>query len=136
MRKLIAAINMTIDGFCDHTAIIPDDEIHQYYADLIARADIILYGRITYQLMEYWKSVVENPTGNRATDEFAAVMDKIPKMVFSTSIKHINWQSAKLANNDLKDEVVKLKQQPGNEILLGSRSLIIQLMKLKLIDEY
>lgn len=82
MRKLIAAINMTLDGIYDHTLIPADLELHQHYADLLGTADTILYGRITYQLMEYWKSVVENPTGDKATDEFAVMMDSIPKLVF------------------------------------------------------
>ena len=56
MRKVIAAINMTLDGFCDHTAIIPDEEIHQHYTELLSKGDAILYGRITYQLMEYWRT--------------------------------------------------------------------------------
>lgn len=136
MRKLIAAINMTLDGLCDHTAIIPDDEIHQHYADLLSNADTVLYGRITFQLMEYWQTVVENPTGNKAMDEFAVIMDNIPKIVFSHTLKNIEWKSAMLANLDLEEEVLELKQQPGKDIFVGSRSLIIQLMKLNLIDEY
>jgi hypothetical protein len=83
MRKLIAGINMTLDGYCDHTAIIPDEEMHQHYAELLSSAGAILYGRITYQLMEYWRDVLENPTGEKATDDFAVAMDKIPKIVFS-----------------------------------------------------
>jgi dihydrofolate reductase len=136
MRKIIAAINMTLDGFCDHTAIIPDEELHQHYADLLSNADTVLYGRITYQLMEYWKTVVENPTGNKAMDEFAVIMDKIPKIVFSHTLKNVEWGSAKLANRDIEEEVLELKQQSGKDIFVGSRSLIIHLMKLNLIDEY
>src|SRR4051812_49236707 len=98
MRKIVAAINMTLDGFCDHTAIIPDEELHQHYADLLTCADTILYGRITYHLMEYWKPIVENPTGNKSTDEFAVIMDKVPKIVFSRSLKQVEWESARLAN--------------------------------------
>ncbi len=136
MRKLIAAINTTIDGFCDHTAGIPDDEIHQHYADLLRSADAVLYGRITFQLMEYWQTVVENPTGNKAIDEFAVIMDNVPKIVFSHTLKNIAWKSAKLANRALEQEVLELKQQSGRDILVGSRSLIVQLMKPNLIDEY
>ena len=139
MRKLIAGINMTLDGFCDHTAIIPDEEIHQHYADLLSNADTILFGRITYQLMEYWQTVVENPTGNKSMDEFAVVMDSIPKIVFSNTLKNVEWKSAKLANRALEEEVLELRQSGGlgsKDILVGSRSLIIQLMKLNLIDEY
>ncbi len=135
MRKLIAAINMTLDGFCDHTAITPDDEIHQHYADLLKNADVVLYGRITFQLMEYWQTVVENPTGNKAMDEFALIMHSIPKIVFSHSLKNVDWESAKLAKRDLEEEVLELKKQSGKDILVGCRSLIIQLMKLNLIDE-
>lgn len=136
MRKLIAAINMTLDGFCDHTAGIPDDEIHKHYADLLSNADIILYGRITYELMEYWKTVVKNPTDNKAMNEFAVIIDNIPKIVFSHTLKNVEWESAKLANRDLEEEVVELKKKSGKDILVGSRCLIIQLMKLNLIDEY
>lgn len=127
---------MTLDGFCDHTAIIPDDEIHQHYADLISNAGTILYGRITYQLMEYWKTVVDNPTGNKATDDFAVIMNNIPKIVFSRNLKNVEWESAELAKSDIMEEVSALKQKPGKDILVGSRSLIIQLMEQNLIDEY
>ena len=68
MGKLIAAINMTLDGFCDHTAMIADDELHEHYSDLISNAGALLYGRVTYQLMEYWRTVLENPTGNKPMD--------------------------------------------------------------------
>src|SRR5690349_10127346 len=136
MRKLIGAINMTLDGFCDHTAVSPDEEVHQHYADLISSADVILYGRITYQLMEYWQEVVSNPTGNKLIDHFAVVMDKIPKIVFSNTLKDIAWESAKLANRDLEEEVLELKQQTGKDILVGSRSLIVSLLKRNLLDEF
>jgi len=141
MRKVIASLNMTLDGYCDHTAIIPDDEIHQHYADLLSGAGTLLYGRITYQLMEFWQTVVKNPTGNKAMDEFALIMDKVPKIVFSHTLKNvgpiaIGWESAKLANRVLEEEVLVLKQQSGKDIYVGSRSIIIQLMKLNLIDEF
>jgi dihydrofolate reductase len=136
MRKLVAAINMTLDGFCDHTAIVPDDEIHQHYCDLLRDAGIVLYGRITFELMKYWQLVLEHPTGSKAADDFAAVIDEIPKVVFSNTLKSVEWQSARLANRSLEDEALELKQQPGKDILVGSRSLIMQLMKLNLIDEY
>jgi len=139
MRKLIAAINMTLDGFCDHTAGIPDEEIHQHYMELLNEGDAILYGRITYQLMEYWQSLVKNPSGEKTMDDFAMSIDKIPKIVFSHTLKNLEWESAKLANRTIKEEVLELKQSReggSKNILVGSRSLIIQLMKLNLIDEY
>jgi dihydrofolate reductase len=136
MRKIIAGINMTIDGFCDHTVISPDEEIHQHYAELLREADAILFGRITYELMQYWQTIVKNPSGEKATDDFAMVIDKIPKIVFSHKLKSTGWDSAKLSDHSLEEMVSELKQQPGSHILVGSRSLIIQLMKLNLIDEY
>lgn len=137
MAKLIAAINMTLDGFCDHTAMIADEEIHQHYNDLLSNADTIIYGRITYRLMEsYWPTVVKNPTGNKPTDEFAATIDKIPKIVFSNTLKNVDWKTAKLAKRDLKEEVLELKQQSGKDVLVGSPSLIAALTRLGLIDEY
>jgi dihydrofolate reductase len=136
MRKLIAAINVTLDGFCDHTAMIADEELHQHYADLLAGAAVILYGRKTFQLMEYWLNVLQNPTGDKATDEFALVIDRIPKVVFSNTLEHVEWSSARLADRSLEEEVSALRQQPGNDILVGSPSLIASLTKLNLIDEY
>ncbi len=127
---------MTLDGFCDHTSGIPDEEIHQHYTELLNQGDTILYGRITYQLMEYWQPLVKNPSGEKTMDDFARAIDNIPKIVFSHTLKDVQWDSAKLANQALKEEVLELKQQPGRDILVGSRSLIIQLMKLNLIDEY
>jgi dihydrofolate reductase len=138
MRKVIAAINMTLDGFCDHTAISPDEEIHQHYTDLLSEGDAILYGRITYQLMEFWQPLAKNPSGEKSMDDFAVAIDKIPKIVFSHTVKNVSWQSAKLANRTLEEEVSALKQSPNGEsknIFVGSRSIIIQLMKLNLIDE-
>jgi dihydrofolate reductase len=136
MRKLIAAINMTLDGYADHTAVIPDDEIHQHYADLLSNAGIVLYGRITYQLMEYWRDVLANPTGNKSMDDFAVVMDKTPKLVFTNSLHGVEWKSAKLAERDIESEVSELKQQSGKDVFVGSPGLIVALTKLKLIDEY
>lgn len=136
MRKVIAAINMTLDGFCDHTAIIPDEEIHQYYADMLDNADVVLYGRITYQLMQFWQTLIKNPSGEKSMDDFALAIDKIPKIVFSNKLTNTEWDSAKLANQPIEVEISELKHQAGKDILVGSRSLIICLMKLNLIDEF
>ena len=137
MRKVIAAMNMTFDGFCDHTAMIADDELLQHYNELLSNADTLLYGRITYQLMEsYWPTVVKNPTGNKPTDEFAVLIDNISKIVFSRTLKNVDWKNVKLAKEGIKEEVLELKQQTGKDILAGSPSLIVTLMQLDLIDEY
>lgn len=136
MRKVVAAINMTLDGFCDHTSIIPDDELHVHYQKLVSNAGVLLYGRITYQLMEFWPTLVKNPSGVKHMDDFAVAMDKAPKIVFSRSLKSVDWHSAKLSTRDLKEEVLELKKQSGGDIMVGSRSLIVALLNLNLIDEF
>jgi len=140
MRKLIAAINMTLDGFCDHTAGIADDELHQHYNAILSNADTLLFGRITYQLMEsYWPAVVKNPTGNKPEDEFAVLIDNISKIVFSRTLKNVDWKNTVLKKEVIKEEVLELKQSlngGSKNILVGSPSLIVALMQLDLIDEY
>jgi len=137
MRKLIAAINMTLDGFCDHTAVIADDELHQHYNELLSSAGTLLYGRITYQLMEsYWPTLVKNPSGNKPTDEFAVLIDNISKIVFSRTLKNVDWKNTTLKKEVIKEEILELKQQTGNDIFVGSPSLIVALTQLDLIDEY
>jgi dihydrofolate reductase len=136
MRKVIAAINMTLDGFCDHTAGIPDEEIHDHYADLLKNAGVVLYGRITYQLMQYWQTLINNPSGEKSMDDFALAIDQIPKIVFSNTLENTGWDTAQLSDQPLEAAVLALKQQSGKDIFIGSRSLIIQLMNLNLIDEY
>lgn len=135
MRKIIGAINMTLDGFCDHTAVDADENIHQHYAHLLNEADDILYGRITYGLMGYWKTLLKNPSGEKQMDDFAKAIDGINKIVFSHTLKDTEWNSARLAKGNLEEEVSALKQGPGRDILAGSRSLIIQLLNLNLLDE-
>ena len=137
MRKVIAAINMTLDGFCDHTAVDADDEIHQHYSELLKNSDTIIYGRITYQLMEsYWPTIVKNPTGEKSTDEFAVEINNISKIVFSHTLKDVDWKTAKIAKRDIEEEVLELKKQAGKDILVGSPSLIINCLKLNLVDEF
>jgi dihydrofolate reductase len=140
MRKLIAAINMTLDGFCDHTSMIADDEIHQHYNELLSNADTLIYGRITYQLMEsYWPSVVKNPTGNKPMDEFAVLIDNISKIVFSRTLKNVDWKNTELKKEVIKEEILELKQSRNGgrkHILVGSPGLIAALTQLDLIDEY
>jgi len=140
MKKLIAAMNMTLDGFCDHSAMIADDEILQHYCELLNNTDTLIYGRITYQLMEsYWPTVIKNPTGNKPTDEFAITIDSISKVVFSRTLKKVDWKNSKLVKDDVKEEILALKQSSNGgskNILVGSPGLIITSMQLDLIDEY
>ena len=127
---------MTLDGFCDHTAgIIADEELHNHYTDLLNNAGVLLYGRTTYQLMQFWQTLLKNPSDEKSMNDFAISIDKVEKLVFSHTLKDTSWDTAQLANKSLDEEVLELKQQSGKDILVGSRSLIIQLMKLNLIDE-
>jgi dihydrofolate reductase len=137
MRKIIAAINMTLDGFCDHTAMIADDEVHEHYNELLRNAGLLLYGRKTYQLMEsYWPSVVKNPTGNKPMDDFAVLIDNASKIVFSRTLKNVSWRNTELKKEIRKEEILELKHRGGKDILVGSPGLIVALTELNLIDEY
>ncbi|NEU08009.1 dihydrofolate reductase [Flavihumibacter sp. R14] len=140
MRKLIAAMNMTLDGFCDHTAGIADDELHEHYSELLNKAGSILYGRITYQLMEdAWPAIVKNPTGNKAIDEFAVIMDNAHKIVFSRTLKEVHWRNTTLKNKIVRNEILELKESRNGgskDLYVGSPNLIVALGNLGLIDEY
>lgn len=139
MRKVVAAFNMTLDGICDHTAGIPDKEIHQHYTALLGQGAAILYGKTTYQLMEFWRRFLENPSEEKSMNNFARAIDQIPKIVFSHTLNKVGWESATIAQGDLKNEVLDLKQSRdggSKDILVGSRSLIIQLLKFNMIDEF
>jgi len=130
-------MNVTLDGFCDHTAMIADDEIHEHYNELLRNTGTLIYGRITYQLMEsYWPSVVKDPTGNKPMDEFAMLIDNISKIVFSRTLKNVEWKNTELKNEIIKEEILELKQQAGKDIGVGSPGLIAAFTQLGLIDEY
>ncbi len=137
MRKIIAAINMTLDGYCDHTVGIVDDELHEHYNAVLRNMDTLLYGRTTYQLMEsYWPSVVKNPTGNKPIDDFAVLIDNIEKIVYSRTLPSVTWKNSTLKREVNKAEIEALKQLPGKPIGVGSPGMIAQLSELALIDEY
>ena len=130
-------MNMTLDGYCDHTVMMADDEIHEHYNELLRSAGALIYGRITFQLMESsWPSIVKNPTGNKPMDEFAVLIDNIPKIVYSQTLKSVDWKNTELKNEIVKEELVELKQQQGMDIFVGSPSLIVELGNVNLIDEY
>lgn len=136
MPKIIAALNMTIDGYCDHTVGIPDEQLHQHYTELLYTAGVVLYGRTTYQLMEYWRGVLEHPTGQKEMDDFAVAIDQVPKVVFSRALTEVDWASARLATQELAEELQELQLQLEKDIFICSPSLISQATQLGLIDEY
>ena len=130
---------MSIDGYCDHTAMNPGEEVHDHFSELIRNGSAILYGRKTYELMTFWKTLLEKPSGDKSMDDFARAIDSIPKIVFSHTMKDkgeaVDWTSARLSERTPEEEVKTLMQQPGKDILVGSRSLIIHLLNLGIIDE-
>jgi dihydrofolate reductase len=136
MRKVIAAINMTLDGVCDHRVGIVEEKLHQHYSDLINNSSVILYGRTTFELMKFWQTLLQNPSGVKTMDDFAISIDKIPKIVFSKTLKDTSWDSAKISDKSLTEKISELKKQAGKDILIGSRSLIIELLNRNLIDEF
>jgi dihydrofolate reductase len=97
MRKLIAGMSMTLDGFCNHTAMFADEELHEYFNDMLRNADMLIYGRTTYQLMEsYWPTLIKNPSGNKPMDDFAVLIDNIPKIVYSRTLNDVTWNNSEL----------------------------------------
>jgi dihydrofolate reductase len=136
MRKLIYAINVTLDGCCDHTKVSPDEELFEYYIGLVRDADLFVYGRKTYQLMvPYWPDIAKNPSGETKSDvEFAQAFDSKNRVVFSRSLESADEKS-RIVRTDLKDEVLRLKQEPGNYILTGGVDIPEQLIELGLVDE-
>lgn len=129
-------MNMSLDGYCDHTEMNADDEIHKHYTELLRNSAAIVYGRKTFELMEFWPPLVKQPSGNKAMDEFAVVMDDIPKVVFSRTLTAVDWETARLATRDLAEEIADLRAQENGDVLVGSPSLIVALTRLKMIDEY
>lgn len=137
MRKLIFAINTTLDGCVDHTKQIGDEETHEYFTHLMRDVDLLVFGRKTYQLMvPFWPEVAKNQSMTRASNEFARTFDSINKIVFSRSLDRAEDRNTKIVRTNLHDEILKLKQQQGKNILLGGVSVPSQLMELGLVDEY
>lgn len=135
-RKIIASINITLDGYCDHTSVDPDEEVHDHYTDLLKNAGLVLYGRHTFELMKYWKDIIDSPSDIPSMNEFAKVMDEVPKLVFSNTLQSTDWDSVKLSTKGLHETVLELKQTEGGDVYVGSPGLINTLTQSGLIDEY
>lgn len=139
MRKLVFAINMTVDGCCDHTKVHGSDEILDHFARLLREVDVLVYGRKTYQLMvPFWPDVARNHSGQtRAMNDFARAFDSVGQIiVFSQSLDKVEERNARILRTDLREEILKLKQEEGRAILAGGVTLPSQLMELGLVDEY
>ena len=137
MRNVIFAINTTLDGCCDHTKQVADDETHEYFTDLLRQVDLGVFGRITYQLMvPFWPEVAKSQSMTKAENEFAQAFDSINKIVFSRSLDSAEDKNTRIVRANLRDEILKLTQEPGKSILLGGVSVPSQLIELGLVDEY
>ena len=137
MRNLIFAINITLDGCCDHTKFTPNEEIYDYFTPLMRSVDLLVYGRKTYQLMvPFWPDVAKTQSMTKAANDFAQTFDSIDKVVFSQSLDRAEAHNTRIVRTKLQDEMLKLKQEPGKHILTGGVSVPSQLMELGLVDEY
>ena len=136
MRPLRYSINVTLDGCCDHRGITPDEELHRHAAETIAQADALLFGRVTYQMMEAgWRQPV--PAGARPDwmEPFAQTINSAKKYVVSSTLERVDW-NAELVRGDLGEAVRQLKREPGNGIFVGGVTLPLALAELGLIDDY
>src|SRR5499426_2996236 len=137
MRNVIFAINITLDGSCDHTKQLADDETHEYFTQLLREVDLLVFGRKTYQLMvPLWPEVAKNQSMTKASNEFAKTFDSINKIVFSRSLASAEDRNTRIVRTNLHDEILKLKQEEGKNILTGGVSIPSQLVELGLVDEY
>jgi len=139
MRPLRYSINITLDGCCDHRTISPDEELHRFFAERLAEADALLFGRITYQMMEEaWRRPESGVWPDWMADwmkPFALTIDAAKKYVVSSTLDSVDW-NAELVEGDLAEAVRELKRQPGRGIYLGGVKLPLALAELGLIDEY
>ena len=136
MRNVIFAINITLDGCCDHTKTTGHDEILEYFALVLRDVDLLVYGRKTYQLMvPYWPDIAKGHSGTKAANEFADTFDSINKVVFSQSLESVA-ANTRIVRAKLQDELLKLKQEQGKNILTGGVAIPSQLIELGLVDEY
>jgi dihydrofolate reductase len=137
LRNVIFAINLTLDGCCDHTKVIGDDEILEHYSQLMREADLQVFGRKTYQLMvPYWPDIAKNQSDTKAANEFARAFDSVNKVVFSRSRDRAEDGNTRIARGNLQGEILKLKQERGKDILVGGVDIPSQLIELGLVDEF
>src|SRR5690349_20991081 len=137
MRNLIFAINITLDGCCDHTKQLADDETHEYFTQLLREVDLLIFGRKTYQLMvPFWPEVANNQSMTKAANEFARAFDSIKKVVFSRTLADAPEKNTRILRTNLRDEILKLKQESGKDILVGGVDVASQLIQLGLVDEF
>ena len=136
MRPLRYSINITLDGCCDHREGIANEELHRHHAENLARADALLFGRVTYQMMEEaFRLETRTVVMPDWTEPFARTIDAAKKYVVSSTLERVDW-NAELIRGDLEKAVQQLKQEPGNGLFVGGVTLPMALAELGLIDEY
>jgi dihydrofolate reductase len=136
MRNVVYGINISINGCCDHTKFGPDKETFEFFINLIKEADLIVYGRKTYELMvPYWPDIAKAKSETKVENDFAETFTAIDKVVFSKTLQSAD-ENTRIVRDNLEEEILKLKQQPGKKISVGGVDLPGQLMALGLIDEY
>jgi dihydrofolate reductase len=136
VRPLRYSINVTLDGCCDHRAILPDEELHRHAVENFDQADALLFGRVTYEMMESaWRPPA--PPGARPewVERFAQTISATKKYVVSSTLEQVDW-NAELVRGDLGDAVRRLKREPGKGLFVGGVTLPLELTELGLIDEY
>jgi dihydrofolate reductase len=138
MRKVIFAINVTLDGCVDHTKFNPAEDLLEHYTSLLRDdAGVLVYGRKTYQLMvPYWPDIAKSQSETKADIEFAQAFDSKKLVVFSRSLDSVEGKNTRIVRTNLHDEILKLKQEPGKDILVGGVDIPSQLIRLGLVDEY
>jgi dihydrofolate reductase len=136
MRPLHYYINVTLDGCCDHRAIVPDEDLHRHAAEKLAQADALLFGRVTYEMMEAaWRLPSQAGARPEWMEPFARTIDGAKKYVVSSTLKQVDW-NAELVRGDLGQAIRQLKQESGKGILVGGLQLPLALAELGLIDDY
>jgi dihydrofolate reductase len=137
MRKIVLSIQVTLDGFIDHTEMVADEETHRDATEVLNSVDGILFGRKTYELLvDYWPMVTPASSHFQEELEFANRINSMPKMIFSNTLNKVEWNNTTLINGDVIEQVTKLRQQPGRGILIAGSVLVNTLMQHGLFDEY
>src|ERR1700745_739486 len=139
MRKVIYALNLAQEGCCDPPKFNPpdDDEVLEHYTHLLRDFDLLVYGRKTYELMvPYWPDIAKSQSQKKADIEFAQTFVAKKKIVFSRSLASSEDENTRIVRTNLRDEILKLKQEQGKNILVGGVDVPSQLIELGLIDEY
>jgi len=127
MRKLVYGINLSLDGVVAHDKLLGGKDVHEFFTNVLREADTLIYGRITYELMvPFWPDMAKNHSGDKSMDDFADAFAAVKNIVVFSRSKGL----------DLKEEILRLKKEPGKDMLVGGVDIPTQLIQLGLIDEF